>query len=76
MDVIGYQIDCVHLLYYKCHQTNFKPVISYINSPDWIKNRKATINPFNKKYNLCFQYAVTVAWRNKKGLAKNNKIDK
>ena len=34
---------------------------SYIDSPDWIKNKKATINPINKKYNKCFQYTVTVA---------------
>ena len=33
---------------------------SYIESPDWIKNRKATINPKNKN-NKCFQYATTVA---------------
>ena len=34
---------------------------SYIDSPDWIKNKKATINTINKKDNKCFQYAVTVA---------------
>ena len=33
---------------------------SYVDSPDWIKNKKTTINPINKKYNNCFQYAVTV----------------
>ena len=32
----------------------------YIDSPNWIKNINATINPINKKYNKCFQYAVTV----------------
>ena len=32
-----------------------------MDSPDWIKNKKATIIPINKKYNKCFQYAVTVA---------------
>ena len=32
---------------------------SYIDSPDWIKNRKAT-NPISKKDDKCFQYAVTV----------------
>ena len=34
---------------------------SYTDSPDWIKNKKATINPINKKDNKCFQYLVTVA---------------
>ena len=31
------------------------------------KNKKATINLINKKYNKCFQYAVTVALNHKKG---------
>ena len=26
---------------------------------DWIKNKKPTINPINKEDNKCFQYAVT-----------------
>ena len=34
---------------------------SYINSPEWIKNEKAIINPINKKDNKCFQYAVKYA---------------
>ena len=33
---------------------------SYIDSPDLIKNKKATLNPIDKKDNKCFQYAVTV----------------
>ena len=27
---------------------------------NWIKNKKATINPINSKGNKCFQYAVRV----------------
>ena len=50
-----------HLLYYKCHKINPNRGGSYIDSPDWIKNKKATINPINKKDNKCFQYTVTVA---------------
>ena len=38
---------------------------SYIDSPDWIKNNKATINPKNKD-NKCFKYALTAALNNKK----------
>ena len=34
---------------------------SYIDSPKWLKNKKATINPQNKKDDRCFKYAVTVA---------------
>ena len=53
--------DYVQLLYYKCHKIN--PVCggSYMESPDCIKNKKATINPINKKDNKRFQYALTVA---------------
>ena len=53
--------DYVQLLYYKCHKTNPNCGAWKINSPDWIKNKKAPINPINKKDNKCFQYAVTVA---------------
>ena len=33
---------------------------SYIDSPDWIKNKHATISPKNKN-NYCFKYAITAA---------------
>ena len=33
---------------------------SYIDSPKWLKDKKATINPKNSDNN-CFQYALTVA---------------
>ena len=51
----------VHLLYYKCHKINQNHGGSYIYSPDWIKNKKVTINYINKKDNKCFQCTVTVA---------------
>ena len=44
----------VHLLYYKCHIINQDHGGSYIDSTDWIKNQKLTINPINKKDNKCF----------------------
>ena len=37
------------LLYFKCHRINFNRGGSYEDSPDWIKNKKPTINPINKK---------------------------
>ena len=49
----------VHLLYYKCHEINPNCGGSYIDSPDWIKSKKATINLIHKKDNKCFYYAVT-----------------
>ena len=39
----------------------FLDIFRYHFSPDWIKNKKATINPIKKKDNKCFQYALTVA---------------
>ena len=62
--------DYVQLLYYKWHKTNLNRSGSYIDSPDWIKNKKATINPINKKNDKCFQYAVTIAL-NYKQIGKN-----
>ena len=56
----NFSFDSLQLLYYKCRKINFKRLELYTNSPDWIKKKKATINPQNKddKY---FQYAATVA---------------
>ena len=54
-------VSYVHLLFYKCHEINPSRGGSYIDSPNLIKNKKATINPINKKDNKCFQYVVTVA---------------
>ena len=53
--------DSVCLLYYKCYKINLNRGRSYMDFPDWIKNKKATINPINKKDNKCFEYTVTVA---------------
>ena len=66
--------DYVHLLYYKCRKINPNCVGSYIDSSDWIKNKKPTINPINNKDNKCFQYDATVASnRGKiKKITKNN----
>ena len=54
-------LNYVHLLYYKCRKTNQNCGGLYIDSPDWIQNKKATINLINKKGSKWFQYAVTVA---------------
>ena len=42
---------------------------SYIDSPKWLKNKKATINPKNNG-NKCFQYSLTVALNHEQ--IKNN----
>ena len=53
-------LDSVQILNYKCHEINFKRGGSYIDSPEWIKKKRATINPKNED-DKCYQYAVTVA---------------
>ena len=53
--------DYIYLLYYKCQKMNPNRGGSYIDSPDWIKNKKPAINSINKKDNNCFQYAITAA---------------
>ena len=39
--------DSVQLMHCKCHKVNFKRGDSYIDSTDWIKKKKTTINPKN-----------------------------
>ena len=52
--------DSGQQMYYKCHKMNYRCGGSYIDSPDWIENKKAKINQKNKD-DKCFQYVVTVA---------------
>ena len=40
MEGSQFVFDCVHLLLYKCHKINLNCGGSYIDSPDWIKNKK------------------------------------
>ena len=54
------------LLQCKYHKINFKRGESYIDSPDWIKNKKATTNPIDKIDNKRFHYTATVALDNGK----------
>ena len=49
----------VDLLLYKLHKISVNRCGSYTGSPEWLKNKKATINPKNRDDN-CFQYALTV----------------
>ena len=59
----GYEFvyDSVDVLYYNFNKVSLSRGGSYIDSQKWLKNKKATINPQNKKDDRCFQYAITVA---------------
>ena len=48
----------VLIFYYDFNKTNINREGSYIDSPQWLKNKKSTINPKNNG-DKCFQYAVT-----------------
>ena len=53
--------DSVDVLHYNLNKVSLSRGGSYIDSPIWLKNKRATINPQNKKDDRYFQYAVTVA---------------
>ena len=48
----------VELLYYYFQKINIRRAESYIMSPDWIVNKKATINTKNERDNKCFQWSI------------------
>ena len=48
------------MLSYHIHKTSLKRGKSYIKSPEWVINKRATIDRKNKD-NKCFQYSITVA---------------
>ena len=53
----NFVFDSVDLLHYKLHKINLVSGGTYINSPEWLKKKKATINPINND-DECFQYVV------------------
>ena len=57
----NFVFESVDLLSYHIHKTNLKRGKSYMKSPEWIVNKRATINPESSSDNKCFQYSITVA---------------
>ena len=51
--------DSVDKLYYDFNKVSLSRGGSYIDSPEWLKNKKATINPKDND-DKCFLYALTV----------------
>ena len=51
--------DSVDILYYDLDKISPNCGGSYIDSPKWLKNKKATINPKNND-DKCFQYVITI----------------
>ena len=57
----NFVFDYIESLNYIFHKVDLKRSGSYIEPPEWMKNKKATINPHNKDDDKCFQHAVTIA---------------
>ena len=57
----SFTFERVDLLEYHLHKISLNRGSSYIDSPEWIKNKGVTINPKNIKDNNCFQYAIIAA---------------
>ena len=55
----SFTFERIDLLEYHLHKISLNRGSSHINSPEWIKNKKVTINPENTEDNNCFQYAIT-----------------
>ena len=52
--------------------------MNHVDSPKWLKDKGATINPKNKKDNKCFQYATAVALNHEnflKNVQRTSKIE-
>ena len=67
--------DSIDLLYYHLQKIGLKRGGSYIDSPEWLKNKKATINPKNNDDN-CFQHSLTVALDHKQIKSYPERISK
>ena len=57
----NYVFDCVDLTLMQFHSIELKRGSSYIPSPKWISDKRATINPKNLNDNNCFAYAIIAA---------------
>ena len=51
--------DVIDIMYYNLKKLSLNRGESYIDSLEWLKNKKATINTKNNA-NKCFQYALNV----------------
>ena len=61
----SYVYESVEGLSIHFHKIDLNRESSYTPSPDWLKNKGATINPQNTKDNYCFMYALTIALNHK-----------
>ena len=59
--VSHFVFESVELMDYKLHRVRLKRGGSYIKSPEWLANKKATINPKNKNDDECLWWSTISA---------------
>ena len=64
MRVSAFIFEAVNALYYDLNNMSLSRGKSYIDSPEWLKSKKATIN-LNNNDNKCFQHVLTIALNHK-----------
>ena len=57
MDGSDLIFDSVDALYYNLNKIRLNRGGSYIDSPEWLKNKKATINPKNND-DICYNCSI------------------
>ena len=57
MDGIPFTFDGVNALYYNLNKIRLSRGKSYIDSPEWLENKKATMNSKNNNYK-CLNYWI------------------
>ena len=60
----SFVFENVGWLSYHIHKTSLRRGNSYIKSPEWIANKKATTNP-KIEDNRCFEYSISVPLHHK-----------
>ena len=53
--------ESVELVDYKLHRVRLRRGGSYVKSPEWLANKKATINPSNKSDDECLRWSTISA---------------
>ena len=56
-----FEFDGVNFLYYDFNKISINRDRSYIDSPQWLKNKKSTINPINNDYtmfSICCYFSI------------------
>lgn len=57
----NYVYDCVDPTLVQSHTIELKRGSSYIPSPKWVLDKRATVNPKNLNDNFCFAYSIVAA---------------